>query len=94
VARDWQPIVNTPPVGLLVLVRGPHHAGVALACFDARGWWDVQPYGEERYAGMHRAERDGVEAGGRWVTGVIASWAMAAEKQNTFQSFLVYLVPF
>jgi hypothetical protein len=41
---DWQPVRNLPPTGLLVLVLGHYHPGVALACCDAQGRWEVQPY--------------------------------------------------
>lgn len=45
----FQSVKNLPPPGLMVLVKGTTHAGVALGCCDQNGRWDVQPYKEAWY---------------------------------------------
>lgn len=46
---EWKSVVSLPPAGLLVLVVGRYHDGVALGCCDEKGYWDVQPYRLPRY---------------------------------------------
>jgi len=41
---EWICVQRLPAPGLMVLVLGRNHRGVALGCCDERGRWDVQPY--------------------------------------------------